>query len=67
MTCNVGKTDRILRVIAGVIILGVGYSMQSWWGLVGLVPLATASVGSCPAYSIFKINTNKTDKTTQES
>jgi len=62
MKCNVGKTDRILRTIAGVIIVAGGVYFQSWWGLVGLIPLATAVVSWCPMYELFKINTGKTAK-----
>lgn len=50
MKCNVGKTDRTLRVIAGLVIIGLGVSFQSWWGLVGVIPLVTASLGWCPLY-----------------
>jgi hypothetical protein len=31
-----------------------------WWGLVGLVPLATGTLGWCPAYLPFGIKTCKT-------
>lgn len=57
MTCNMGKGDRIIRGILGVVILGGGLFFQSWWGLVGLVFLITAIVAWCPAYVPFKINT----------
>lgn len=57
MTCNMGKGDRIIRGILGVVILGGGLFFQSWWGLVGLVFLITAIVARCPAYVPFKINT----------
>ena len=54
MKNNVGGTDRMLRVIAGVIIIGIYYG--SWWGLVGLVPLLTGITRFCPLYSIIGIN-----------
>jgi len=57
MTCNMGKSDRVIRGILGVAILGAGLVFQSWWGLIGLIPLATSLVGWCPAYVPFKINT----------
>ena len=59
MQCNVGKTDRIVRIIGGLGILGAGYYLQSWWGLVGIVPLFTATFRWCPAYLPFGINTAK--------
>jgi hypothetical protein len=50
MTCNMGKTDRILRTIVGLAIAGAGIFFGSWWGLAAIVPLWTAAVGHCPAY-----------------
>lgn len=57
MKTNVGSIDRILRIIAGLAILGAGYYYHSWWGLVGLVPLLTATLRVCPAYLPFGIST----------
>jgi hypothetical protein len=57
MTANVGSADRIIRIVLGLVILVVGYLNQSWWGLVGLVPLLTAFIGFCPAYSLLGITT----------
>lgn len=59
MKCNVGKTDRILRFIAGLIIIGLGVYFKSWWGAVGIIPLATATFRWCPAYLPFGISTVK--------
>jgi hypothetical protein len=50
MKCNVGKEDRILRVIVGLGIIGAGVYFKSWFGAIGLVPLLTAALGWCPAY-----------------
>jgi len=63
MKCNVGKTDKFLRVIVGVVALALGIIYQSWWGLIGLVPLLTAVIGTCPLYLPFGISTCKIDKT----
>lgn len=57
MKANVGSIDRILRFIAGLAILGAGYYFKSWWGLVGIVPLFTATFRFCPAYLPFGLNT----------
>ena len=59
MKCNVGKTDRILRIIVGLGIIGFGVVTQSWIGAIGLVPLLTGIIRWCPAYVPFKISTNK--------
>lgn len=59
MIPNVGGADRIVRVIAGLAIIAAGVYFQSWWGVVGLVPLATATLGWCPAYLPFGFSTCK--------
>lgn len=59
MKCNMGKTDRIMRAIAGVVIIAAGAYLQSWWGAIGLVPLVTAAIGWCPAYVPFGISSTK--------
>ena len=59
MKCNIGKTDRIIRIVAGVVILLAGLLSHSWLGLIGFVPLATGLIRCCPAYIPFGISTNK--------
>ncbi|MGE0753746.1 MAG: DUF2892 domain-containing protein [Alphaproteobacteria bacterium] len=59
MKCNVGKTDRMLRIIAGIAIIGAGIAMQQWWGVIGLVPLITGMARWCPAYVPLGISTDK--------
>lgn len=62
MNANVGNLDRIIRIIAGLAILGAGYYFKSWWGLVGLAPILTAIVRFCPAYLPFGLNTCSREK-----
>lgn len=62
MKANVGSIDRTLRYIAGLAILGAGYYFKSWWGLVGLVPILTATFRFCPAYLPFGLSTCSKDK-----
>lgn len=57
MKTNIGSTDRIIRIVAGLAILGAGYFLKSWWGLVGIPPLLTAVVRFCPAYVPFGLST----------
>lgn len=58
MTANVGGLDRMLRIAVGVVLLALGlFGPLGWWGLIGLVPLATGLMRSCPAYSILGVNT----------
>lgn len=62
MTCNMGKGDRVLRGIVGILVLAAGLYFKSWWGLIGLIPLGTGLVGFCPAYVPFGINTGGKDQ-----
>ena len=57
MKCNVGTTDRIIRVVVGLIIIALGVYFNSWWGLIGVIPLATGLFKCCPLYLPFKIST----------
>ncbi|MCK0207610.1 DUF2892 domain-containing protein [Starkeya koreensis] len=60
MTRNIGTADRALRVILGFALLSLLFVWQGnlrWLGLVGLVPLLTALVGHCPAYSLLGLST----------
>ncbi|MDI1319495.1 MAG: DUF2892 domain-containing protein [bacterium] len=57
MKPNVGGIDRILRYLVGLSLLGAGFYFKSWWGLVGLVPIITATFRFCPAYLPFGLNT----------
>ncbi|HMM12407.1 MAG TPA: DUF2892 domain-containing protein [Bacteroidales bacterium] len=59
MKKNVGSIDKIVRIVLGVAIGGLGIIYGSWWGLVGLLPIATALTGTCFMYSLFGISTCK--------
>lgn len=57
MKANMGTADRIIRIVLGLVIVGLGLMKGSWWGAVGLVPVLTAFVRWCPAYVPFGIST----------
>lgn len=58
MKTNIGTFDRALRIAVGLILIGLSLSgVIGWWGLIGLVPLATGLFRTCPAYSLLGINT----------
>jgi len=56
MKANVGGIDRVIRIILGLAILSLLYFLEGnarWWGLIGLLPLATAAFKFCPPYLLF--------------
>jgi len=55
---NEGTADRVLRVTLGLVLLSLVFvGPQTLWGLVGLVPIATGLLGSCPAYTLLGMST----------
>ena len=59
MTCNVGTADRVVRVLIGLGLLAIGALSRSWWGLLGLAPLANAASGWCGLYQALGFSTAK--------
>jgi hypothetical protein len=68
MKTNVGALDRIVRIVLGLVLLafalgflapGTGYN---WLGWIGVIPLATAAMGSCPLYSLLGLSTCPVEK-----
>jgi len=61
MEKNVGSKDRTIRIIAGIILLGIGIVLQGVLGLicaiVGIGFLFTAITRFCSLYKLFGINT----------
>jgi hypothetical protein len=50
---NVGTVDRVLRIVAGVILIALVFvGPQTPWGWIGVIPIATALIGWCPAYRL---------------
>ena len=61
---NEGTADRLFRVALGIVLLALVYvGPKSAWGLVGLFPLATGLLGSCPAYTAFGVSTRRSHRT----
>ena len=55
---NVGGIDRILRIVVGLVLVGLAATGSvGWWGWIGVVPLLTGLLGSCPAYKLLGMNT----------
>lgn len=54
---NEGTVDRALRVALGLALLFVAVTGRGVWGYIGVVPLLTGLMGSCPLYSVLGIST----------
>ncbi len=55
---NIGDVDGTLRVLVGMVL--IFSALAGWldpWGWLGVIPLLTALMNSCPLYSILGINT----------
>ena len=63
MHANVGTIDRVARIIIGLLLIAfaipVGFPETGWnWvGWIGVIPILTAVLGVCPAYSLLGITT----------
>jgi len=67
MEKNVGTIDRILRLVAGGVLIAYALNLiapdtgYNAWGWIGVIPLLTAFVSFCPLYRILGIRTCKTE------
>lgn len=58
---NESMIDRAVRVIFGIAVLSLIVIYPDagwrWWALLGLVPLVTGLLGTCPLYSMLGMST----------
>ena len=60
MNANIGTIDRSLRIVVGLILIGLSLSgVIGLWGWIGIVPLATGIFRFCPLYALLGIKTCK--------
>ncbi|CAD5373390.1 conserved hypothetical protein [Rubrivivax sp. A210] len=58
MKSNVGGIDRILRIVAGLVLIALTLTGTiGVWGWIGVVPLLTGAVSFCPIYPLLGMNT----------
>ena len=58
MKSNAGTIDRVLRVVVGLVLVGLTLAGTiGVWGWIGVVPLLTGVIGFCPAYTILGMST----------
>jgi hypothetical protein len=61
MKTNEHKIDRAVRIIAGLVLIGLAATgTVGVWGWIGMLPLVTGAVGICPAYTILGLSTCST-------
>ena len=61
MKKNVGGIDRTLRIVIGLVLIGLAASSTvGWWGYLGVVPLLIGLIGWCPPYTLLGWNTCST-------
>jgi hypothetical protein len=58
MKTNVGTVDRVIRIAAGAVLVALAATgTLGAWAWIGVVPLATGLIGSCPAYTLLAFST----------
>ncbi|WP_058021323.1 YgaP family membrane protein [Pseudohongiella spirulinae] len=58
MTKNVGTVDKLLRIVLGVVLIALTLAgVIGVWGWIGIVPLATGLLNTCPLYSLLGVKT----------
>lgn len=62
MKSNVGSYDAAIRFLTGILIFWFGAHYESWWGLLGLLPILSAGFAFCPLYLPFHFDTTFTDR-----
>ena len=63
MKLNISGADRIIRVILGLVLIVLLFTVENGWrwgGLFGFILLGTAAMNWCPVYAILGISTRKT-------
>ncbi len=59
MNKNLGNTDRLIRIVIGVALIGYAYMTGNTIAYIGIIPIITALIGWCALYSILGISTCK--------
>lgn len=57
MKTNIGLTDRMIRLYAGMVIAGAGIFYNTPWALLGIPVFLSGIIGICPLYSMLGIKT----------
>lgn len=57
-TTNVGSADRLIRIVLGLVLIAIVFvGPKTPWGWIGVVPLVTGFMRTCPLYTLLGVNT----------
>lgn len=57
-TTNVGSADRLIRIALGLVLIAIVFvGPKTPWGWIGVVPLVTGFMRTCPLYTLLGVNT----------
>lgn len=63
MKRNIGKAERIVRIVVGMGVLSLAFvGPRSSWAYLGLLPLLSGLIGWCPPYALLGVSTVRTSK-----
>lgn len=62
MTKNVGRTDQIIRLVLGAVLILFAIWSGNMLGYIGIILVVTALIGYCPLYSLIGKNSCGSDK-----
>jgi len=64
MKQNIGKAERIVRVVVGIGILSLAFvGPRASWAYLGILPILSGLIGYCPPYALFGIDTTRRART----
>lgn len=63
MKCNIGKTERIIRVAGGLLLTGAGIFIGGLWAVLGVIVMLTALVGWCPVSAVLGLSSCRDNET----
>lgn len=65
---NIGSADKIARLVVGALLIVLTLTGTiGLWGWIGVVPIVTALMNWCPAYTLLGIKTCPTDNSATPS
>lgn len=65
---NIGSADKIARLVVGALLIVLALTKTiGLWGWIGVIPIVTALMNWCPAYTLLGIKTCPTDNSATPS